>query len=164
MKPSLLGDVGEDEVGVRLGQEEELLHALHVAAAGESAGADGDQRLVDVEAGALRVGGGIEKDQHTLATPGNQEEQSDQRRQRNADRANQILPLDAGQKEHHRSDAGQHQRRAQIGLTDDEKDKDHGNQNRARAGYCCQSFILSRRVERNQARKRTSTGLANSEG
>ncbi len=73
-------DVGEDEVGVGLGEIEELLHALHVAAAGEAAGADGDEGLVDVESGALKVGVGVEEDEHALATPGNPEEEHAKRR------------------------------------------------------------------------------------
>ena len=41
-EPQFLGDVGEDKVGMRLGQKEEFLHALHVAAAGNAAGSYGD--------------------------------------------------------------------------------------------------------------------------
>ena len=52
----LLGQHREDEVGMRLGQVEELLAAFHQAEAGQSAGADGDHGLDDVEAAALRVG------------------------------------------------------------------------------------------------------------
>ena len=54
-QPELLGDHRIDEVGVRLGQVEQLLHAVHQAAAPDAAGADGDQRLDDLEAVAERV-------------------------------------------------------------------------------------------------------------
>ena len=58
----LLGQRGEDEVGVLLGQEvQPRLGALHVAAAGEAARAHGDLRLGDVVAGAERVGVGVEE-------------------------------------------------------------------------------------------------------
>ena len=57
-------DVGVDEIGGRFGEVEELLHALHVAAAHEAAGADGDEGLVDVEACALRVEVGVQEGQH----------------------------------------------------------------------------------------------------
>ena len=51
----LLGDHREDEVGVRLGQVEELLDAAHQAAAEPAAAADGDERLQQVEAVAERI-------------------------------------------------------------------------------------------------------------
>ena len=51
----LLGDHRVDEVGVRLGQIEELLDAVHQAAAGDAAGADRDERLDDLKA-ARRAG------------------------------------------------------------------------------------------------------------
>ncbi len=44
-EPELLADHRVDEVGVRLGQVEQLLHAGHQALAEDAAGADGDQRL-----------------------------------------------------------------------------------------------------------------------
>ena len=115
------GDVGEDEVGGGFGQVEELLHAFHVAAAGEAAGADGDERLVDVEACAHGVGVGMEEDQHARAAPRHPEEQRGQGRQRHGDGADEILPLHAGQHEHHGGDAGQDQRGAEVGLANDEQ-------------------------------------------
>ena len=54
-KPELLADHGQDHVGVRLGQVEELLHALAEADAERPAGADRDHRLHRLEARALRV-------------------------------------------------------------------------------------------------------------
>ncbi len=80
-----LGDVGEDEVGGGFGEIEELLHAFHVAAAGEAAGADGDERLVDVEAGALGSASGLRKTSMRCAAPGHQEEQGGERRQGGAE-------------------------------------------------------------------------------
>ena len=55
----LLGDDRVDEVGVRLRQVEQLLHAVHQPAPEHAAGADGDQRLDDLEAVAERVRPGI---------------------------------------------------------------------------------------------------------
>src|SRR5205823_4032699 len=45
----LLADDGEDEVGVRLGEEKEFLPAVADAEAAQSAGADGDQALHGLE-------------------------------------------------------------------------------------------------------------------
>jgi hypothetical protein len=57
----LLRDHGVDEVGVRLRQVEQLLHARHQPLAEHAAGADRDQRLDDLEAVAERIGPGIEE-------------------------------------------------------------------------------------------------------
>ena len=51
----------------RLRQIAEFLDALAVAAAGDAAGADGDERLLDLIAGAERIGGGIEIGHDALA-------------------------------------------------------------------------------------------------
>ena len=79
------------------------------------------------------------------------------------DAGEQILPLHAGEHQHHGGDAGQNQRGAEIGLLDDEEDENHGHDDRAEQGLL-QSRILSSRECRNQARNRTRTGLAISEG
>ena len=49
----LLGQHREQEVGVRLGQIEELLHALAEPDAEPLAAADGDQRLRELEAAVV---------------------------------------------------------------------------------------------------------------
>ena len=78
----LFADVGEDEVGVRLRQIEELLPSFHQAEAANAAGADRNQRLQDVEAGAARVGFGIDEGQHARAPPGHTEEHVVEHRRR----------------------------------------------------------------------------------
>ena len=55
IRPSSSRDHRVDEVGVRLRQVEQLLHAAHQAAAEDAAGADGDERLDDLEAVAERI-------------------------------------------------------------------------------------------------------------
>ena len=60
-QPELLGDHRVDEVVVRLGQVEELLHAAHQPAAEDAAGADRDHRLDHLEAVAERIVPGIEE-------------------------------------------------------------------------------------------------------
>ena len=57
----LLGEHREQEIGVRLGQIEELLHALAEAHAEPLAAADRDQRLRELEAAVVRVRPGIEE-------------------------------------------------------------------------------------------------------
>ena len=60
-QPELLADQREDEIGVRLGQEEHLLLALPEPDAAEAAGAEGDERLHELKAGVLRVRPRIEE-------------------------------------------------------------------------------------------------------
>ena len=63
MKPHLLAERGEDEVGVLLGQEIELaLGAEQEALAGHAARAERDLRLGDVIAGAQRILLRVEED------------------------------------------------------------------------------------------------------
>ena len=120
-----LRDVGEDEVGRRFGQVEELLHAFHEAAPGEAAAAHRDQRLVDVEAGALRIGLGMQKDQHALPAPRDPEQQRRKRRKRGGDAGEEPLPFHARQHQHERGDAGQHQRGAQVRLLHHQQNEHH---------------------------------------
>ncbi len=63
----LLGDDGEDEVRVRIGQEIELLHALAGSEAEDAARADRDQRLQRLEAAAERVLLRLEEGEQPLA-------------------------------------------------------------------------------------------------
>lgn len=51
---------GKNGVAGRLGQIAEFLNTLAVAATGDAAGTDGDEGLLDLIAGAERIGGGIE--------------------------------------------------------------------------------------------------------
>ena len=62
----LLADHGVDEVGVRLGQIEQLLDAFDESAPEDAAGADGDERLDDLEALAVRVRPRVEKREQTV--------------------------------------------------------------------------------------------------
>ena len=124
-----LADVGEDEVGLRFGEVKELLHALHIAAAGEAAGADGDQRLVDVEAGAQGICAGMEKGEHAGAAPGDQQKQGSEGRERCGDAGEEPFPIHAGQHQDHGGNAGEDERGAEVGLLDDEQDEDERDDN-----------------------------------
>ena len=54
-------DDRENKIGVRFGQKEKLLPAFHQADAGEAAGADGDERLQELEAAPCGSGSGMEE-------------------------------------------------------------------------------------------------------
>ena len=62
----LFGDDAEDEVVVRLREVEQLLEAVHQAAAGDAAGGDRDHRLDHLVAVTERVAVGIEERAHPL--------------------------------------------------------------------------------------------------
>ena len=68
--------------------------------------------------------------------------------QRGAEDAGQVLPIHAGQKEHHGGDAGQHQRGAQIGLAHDQDDKNDRNEERAREGVLPVAHLVEPRGEK----------------
>ena len=70
----LFGNVGEDEIGLGLREVEQFLPAFHETDAVDAAGADGNQGLQDVEAGAAGIFLRIEKRDHAGATPGDVEE------------------------------------------------------------------------------------------
>ena len=63
-QPQLLADDGEDEVGVGLGQVEELLLRLPEPAAEPATRAEREERLDDLEAAALRVVPRVDEGDH----------------------------------------------------------------------------------------------------
>src|SRR5205085_9263151 len=83
----LLADVREDHVGVRLGEVEDLLHSLTEPDAEDVAGAHPDQRLDDLEAGALRVVPWVQESEEAGAPVRLEPDRGDPERTRNADAA-----------------------------------------------------------------------------
>ena len=158
----LLGDVGEDEIGGGFGQIEELLHAFHVAAAGEAAGAHGDERLVDVEAGALRIGGGIEEGEHARPAPGNQKSSAARPAEPPAQRRPGTSTPCPARMSIMAVTPARTSAVPRSGWLTTSSIKTTGTT--AARESVCQSRIGSSRLCRNQARKRTSTGLAISDG
>src|SRR5213592_1958062 len=82
----LLADHREDEVGVRLGQEEDLLDRGAQPAAGQAARADGDLALDGLEAGAVGVRPRVQERRQPRAPVGlgDREERDEQRADRRA--------------------------------------------------------------------------------
>ena len=124
----LFSDVGVDEVGLRFGKIEELLHALHVAAAHEASGADGDEGLVDVESGALGVEVGVHEGEHAGATPGDPEKKYSETGRGGGDGEGEIFPVHAGEEQQHGGDSGDDERGAEVGLLDDEQHERDGHE------------------------------------
>ena len=128
-----LGERGEDEVGVLLGQEvQPRLGALHEAAPREAARAHGDLGLGDVVAGAQRVGVGIEEGEDAaelvvLDAAASRCRATSMtavtRPTALAMRGGEVPEADAGE-EHHRAGAGKQQdRRAEVRLLQDQRQR-----------------------------------------
>ena len=75
----------------------------------------------------------------------------------------EILPLHAGEDEHHGGDSGEDQRGAEVGLLDDQQHEDDGHDGGAQQRVTPVAHLVET-VWRNQARKRMRTGLAISDG
>ena len=114
----LAGD-GEDEVGVGLGQEEELLEPGPVAAPDDAAAADGDQALVTLPAGG---GGGVRVDEgaHPRQTIRRGHHCKNQRQNPGRGRRSDHPDGDPRDKRHGREDHQQEGPGTEIGLGDDE--------------------------------------------
>lgn len=119
-QPQLLAGDGEDEIGVRLGQKEQLLPPVHQAQPGQTATAHGDQRLDDLEADALGVRPGMQKRQNALPPVGHAEHRPVQHRRRRQRAQGEIPPAQAGDVEHHRRDHGQRDGGSEVGLQQDQ--------------------------------------------
>src|SRR5581483_981180 len=114
----LLGEGGENEVGLRNGKEVQAgLGALFQALAGQSAGADGDERLDDLIAGAVVVGFRLHEAGEPLALVGLEHVPAEGRQQR-GDQQNggSLAEAQPAQKESHHGDRNVSQGGSQVGL------------------------------------------------
>ena len=59
----------------------------------------------------------------------------------------EILPLHAGEDEHHGGDAGDDEGGAEVGLLDDEQDEDHGHDGGAQQGVAPVAHLVEARGE-----------------
>ena len=67
----------------------------------------------------------MKENENALTAPRNHEEQPGEPGQSGDDAEEEILPLHAGEDEHHGGDAGQHHGGAEIGLPDNEQNENH---------------------------------------
>ena len=165
MKPSSSAMLAKMKSVVGLGQIKQLLHALHVAAAREAAGSHGDQRLVDVKAGALRIGN---RDGERPACAAGARQPS------GATRPERAAPRQTATSRYFHSMPASISIIAvtpastsavpRSGWRTTRAIKTTGMMRRAQQGVLPVVACVSSRVCRNQARNRTSTGLAISEG
>src|ERR1700722_1297474 len=123
-----------DEVGVRFGKIEEFLLALHEANASETTGADGDERLQQLETGAKRIGVRIKERRQSRLAVCDVVNQKIERGQRGADSDRQPFPGQPGDEQNRGRDENDVYGRTEIGLRDDEhheeKNRSDGGENR----------------------------------
>jgi hypothetical protein len=124
----LLADDGIDEVGMRLRQIEQLLHAGHQAAAEDTACADGDKRLNDLETVAKGVGPWIPERQQTSPAVRRRDEHQINRGKRNEGQPDEIAVVQARREHHHRNDEHERDRRPEVGLQQNERDDEADDQ------------------------------------
>src|SRR5262249_15878836 len=118
----------ENEVGVRLGQIEQFLLAFHQSHAVEPARAYGDERLNNVKAASLRIGGGIQECKYAVRAPGHAEDQKVQRQNRGGNRVPKITYVHAGHIKHGGGDGDAGNRGAQVRLLHDQSsEQNRGN-------------------------------------
>ncbi len=116
----LLGNHRVDEIRVRFGKIEELLHAIHQASTPDATRADGDERLDDLKACAERVFPGVEKGQHPLPPVGCAHDEKRDRRQCAERRAEDVGVVEASGEDHHGGDDDQRHRGAKVRLEQDQ--------------------------------------------
>ena len=132
----LFADHGVDEVGVRFGKEEQLLNAAHQSAAEHAAGADGDQRLHDLEAISQRIGFRIQEREEPAQSIRRAGDQEIQHRHGGQRRADEIPVVQSGREDHRADDHQQRGGGAEIRLQQDQPahraDDDGDGQQRVR--------------------------------
>src|SRR5215831_11283449 len=158
-----LGGYGEDEVGVRLGQIEELLLAFHQPEAGDAAGRDGDQRLDHVEAASLRVGVGIQESENAIFSIRHVEDQEVERENRSRESISEIAQANTGHEQDAGGDSGASDGGSEVGLEHDQAEKDDGRSDgrEKRVAPVINVFCF---VLEEPGQKKDQGGLASSEG
>ena len=139
----LLADDGEDEVRVRLGQIEDLLHRFAEADAEEPAGAERDLALDRLKAGVARIRPRVdERRQPRHALGIDQREQQDERRRRRPDAAEQRQRR-ARDEQHRAERERDHERGAEVRLRRDQR-RSRRRRRAAAGGSPCPSSAAAR--------------------
>src|SRR5277367_726067 len=124
-------DDGVDKIGVGFGQEEKFLAAFHQADAGHAAGTNGDERLQELEASALRVAVGMEERFKTRQAVRHANDEQIYCGNGGEQRAADIFVGQAGDVEHDHADNHDHEGGTHVRFFNDQRG--HG-QNGAQSG------------------------------
>src|SRR5580765_5307121 len=125
-KAQLFANHRVNEIGMRFGKIEKFLLAFHQADTGETAGADGNERLQQLKPGALRITVWIEKGHQARLTIGDVSDQQIKSWQRRCGASSNPLPGKSGDIQNSSGDQNDVHRSSEIGLNEDEAD---ANQN-----------------------------------
>ncbi len=134
----LFGDDRENEIAVRFRQVEQLLDAFHQTASGDSAGADGNERLDDLKAVAERILPRVEEGEEPAAPIVGAHRDDGDGGQAEQNRAEDVLVVETRGEHHDRGNQRKRHGRAEVGLNQDEADQraDHdGNRQQAVADF-----------------------------
>src|SRR2546426_363545 len=115
-EPQLFGDHREHEIGVRLGQEKQLLTALPDALAVQSAAGHRQDRLAHLEAGPQRVVVRVHEGQDAAHAVRRLQDQETDRQGAGAAAEHEVAPAQSGEKQKHDRQEGVDRRRTEVGL------------------------------------------------
>ena len=161
----LLADDREDEVGVRLGKEEELLPPVADAESAQAAGADRDQRLHRLEPLPQRIGLGIQKREQPLAPIRGAEREVAAARESSASaKQRDVAPRRRRRRRSSRRRRGRASSRCRSRGRAGPVPRTARGRTPSGSSVVVSSLIRSSRRARNEARKRMIAGLANSDG
>jgi hypothetical protein len=118
--PQLLAHDGEDEVGVRLGEEIDLLAPLPQAGAGGPARREGLQGLVELVGAPLLVALDVQERREPPQAVRVVRDEESERRERDRDRGQDVAPLGAREEEEDEADREGQGRGAEVRLEEDE--------------------------------------------
>ena len=97
-KTQLLGDDDEYGIAYRLRKIAEFAGGLPVSRSPQTAGTDGDKRLIDVKTRPLDVGGGIHKRRHSLKAVGRDKNQRQKPGRSQQEQTGNVAQLGAAEK------------------------------------------------------------------
>ena len=161
-KAELLGDHRIDEVGVRFGQIEELLHAVHQPFAPHAARADRDERLDHLKTVSERVVPGIGK-RERAAAPVRRSHHDDIDDRAAASAAPGCSGSSAPREDHGGGNQQERHRSAEVRLEEDEPHQTDDDNADGQQRYQTSSIRGMRRSS-SAAMKKIALSLASSEG
>src|ERR1043165_2864559 len=147
----LLADDGEDEVRMRLGEEEELLPPVAEAEAAQAARAEGDERLHGLESLPQRIGLGVQEREEAIAPIRGAVRQRGRGRNQHDGKERDALPRDAGREDHPGHDEDDGGGGAEV-FEDDEaaEERQDERERQERGGELVDALLAPRDVPRHE--------------
>ena len=112
----LFGDDGEQEVGMRLGQIEKLLHAAAQPQPQPFAATESDQRMRQLVTLAVRVGERIHEAEHALQAVRRRPDENDEADQQHHHQPGEHPPVESAEEQDAHGDRHDHHEGAEVGF------------------------------------------------